>query len=86
MGMFALGGDSQGGLAVVGGGVGVGAVGEEQLDDVEVAVGGSGQERSVALAIAIVRVEATLEEPLDDFGVARSDGGSERVVASAVGG
>ena len=86
VGVIALGGDGESRLAVVGGGVGIRAVGEEEFDDVEVAVRGSRKEGSVARAIAIVGTEAALEEPLHDFGVAGSDGGGEGVVAGAIGG
>jgi hypothetical protein len=72
--MVAFGGEGEGGFRVVGCGVEVGAVGEEELEDFEMAIGGRGEERRVPGAVAVIGVAAVFEEPLDDLGVAAGDG------------
>jgi hypothetical protein len=84
--VVSFGGKGEGGLAVVRSGVEVGAVGKKQLDDFEMAVGGSSEERGVSGPIAIIGVQPTIQEPLDDFCMPSGDGGSESVVAGAIGG
>jgi len=84
--MVALGGEAQSGFAVAGSGVEVSAMVEEELDDFEMAIGGSGEEGRVARAVTIIGVGTALEEPSDNFGVAAGDGASKGVIAGAVGG
>src|SRR5690349_11573628 len=83
-GMVAFFGKGQGGFAIFGGGMGVGAVSNEELDDFEIAVGRGFEQRRMAFGIAIVHVGATFNEPLSDRDMIAGNGAGERGVASAI--
>jgi len=84
--MVAFGGEGQRGLAVVGGGVGVGTVHQEKFKDFDVAVCGCAEEGRIGRAVVVVGIEALFEEPLDGFGAASGHRGGEGIVAGTVGG
>src|SRR5271169_4719504 len=50
------------------------------------AVGGGGEQRRVAWAVAVIDVGAFFQKPFHNVGVAAGDGAGERIVAGAIGG
>src|SRR6516162_2226983 len=80
----ALGGKGQCGLAVVGFYVSIGTMGEQQFEDLEMAIRSGAEKRRVAGAVAVIGIECAFQEPADNFGVAGGNGGGERVVTAAV--
>ena len=82
--MVAFFGEGERRFAIVGGGDGIGAMGEENFNDVEIAVRGGFQKRGMTLGVAIVHIGAIFNEPTGDRDMIAGDGAGERSVAGAV--
>src|SRR5215472_3191934 len=80
----ALGGKGQSGLAVVGFDVSIGTMGEQQFEDLEMAIRSGAEKRRVAGAVAVIGIECAFQEPADHFGATGGNGGRERVVTAAI--
>ena len=82
--VVAFSGEGEARLAIVGGGIGIGTVGQEEFQNFDVAVRSGGEQRRVSGAVPIIGIETAIEEPTNGLRVTGSDGGGKGVVARAV--
>src|SRR6516162_5628522 len=84
--MFAFGGQSDGRLAIVRGGVQISGVSDKKLDDFEMTIGRGREQRRVTGTVMIIGVDAGSEQPLDNRRMSGCNGRRERVIAGPIGG